>query len=267
MKLKVWVKLSLSYLIPISIMVVIGFWSSSISREILHKMVQSKVNQSNALLVKDMTSQVIQIQQWLTDISATRGLDGLDDGFDEAKSNYEGFMKNLSTLEKLYKLEGNTKGLNELASLKAAVTAFYKTGQVMAKAYIKEGAKGGNKTMGEFDDVSLKLQKLLVPFVEEQVTQSIAISDEIVHMVHEFVEQIGLLIGLSILLTGGTGYLISRSITKPLGGEPDDMAEITEKIALGDLNFASDDCELAHGLYCSLLNMSEVLHRRVKLAQ
>ena len=28
---------------------------------------------------------VVQVQQWLTDISATRGLDGLNDGFDEAK--------------------------------------------------------------------------------------------------------------------------------------------------------------------------------------
>lgn len=38
----------------------------------------------NALVAKEMQAQVIEIQQWLTDISATRGLDGLDDGFDEA---------------------------------------------------------------------------------------------------------------------------------------------------------------------------------------
>ena len=30
---------------------------------------------------------VVQVQQWLTDISATRGLDGLNDGFDEAQNN------------------------------------------------------------------------------------------------------------------------------------------------------------------------------------
>ena len=30
---------------------------------------------------------VVEVQQWLTDISATRGLDGLDDGFTEAEAN------------------------------------------------------------------------------------------------------------------------------------------------------------------------------------
>ncbi len=32
---------------------------------------------------------VVQVQQWLTDISATRGLDGLDDGFDIAQQNFD----------------------------------------------------------------------------------------------------------------------------------------------------------------------------------
>ncbi len=34
---------------------------------------------------------VVQVQQWLTDISATRGLDGLDDGFIEAENNAQLF--------------------------------------------------------------------------------------------------------------------------------------------------------------------------------
>ena len=49
----------------------------------------------NGELIKDRTSvviaksfelklHVVQVQQWLTDISATRGLDGLNDGFDQA---------------------------------------------------------------------------------------------------------------------------------------------------------------------------------------
>ncbi|MDX2470886.1 MAG: methyl-accepting chemotaxis protein [SAR324 cluster bacterium] len=267
MKLKVWVKLSLSYLIPISIMIVIGFWSYNISKDILYKVVKAKENQNYALVVKDMTAQVIQIQQWLTDISATRGLDGLNDGFDEAQNNYDGFMVNLGKFEKLYQKIGNSEGLRELASLKMAVSAFYETGKVMAKAYIEQGPSGGNKIMGEFDTVSLDLQKLLVPFVDEQVKQSRTIADEIVDMVHEFVEQIEYLIALSIILTGGIGYLISRSIIRPLGGEPDDMAEITQKISMGNLNFVIDQKEAAHGLLCHLLSMSEVLHRRVMLAR
>ncbi len=45
---------------------------------------------------------VVQVQQWLTDISATRGRDGLNDGFDEAENNAKEFrslIAELSTLD------------------------------------------------------------------------------------------------------------------------------------------------------------------------
>lgn len=35
-------------------------------------------------LIEDLRLNVVQVQQWLTDVSATRGLNGLDDGFDQA---------------------------------------------------------------------------------------------------------------------------------------------------------------------------------------
>jgi len=44
---------------------------------------------------------VIQVQQFLTDISATRGLDGLDDGLDEAENNARKFRTLISELESL----------------------------------------------------------------------------------------------------------------------------------------------------------------------
>ena len=36
------------------------------------------------LAIKEIKVDVIQVQQWLTDVSATRGMSGLDDGFDTA---------------------------------------------------------------------------------------------------------------------------------------------------------------------------------------
>lgn len=46
-------------------------------------------------LIKDIQINVIQVQQWLTDISATRGLDGLDDGFKESAAQAESFNENI----------------------------------------------------------------------------------------------------------------------------------------------------------------------------
>ncbi|MCB1758456.1 MAG: methyl-accepting chemotaxis protein [Gammaproteobacteria bacterium] len=89
---------------------------------------------------------VIQIQQWLTDISATRGQDGLDDGFDEAAKSAELFRSSLGTLQRI---DGGSN--IEYQSLLPVMEAYYATGRKMAQAYIDGGAPAGNKIMGEFD--------------------------------------------------------------------------------------------------------------------
>jgi methyl-accepting chemotaxis protein len=45
------------------------------------------VNKNLLILNKghDLKLTVVQVQQWLTDISATRGMNGLNDGFDETE--------------------------------------------------------------------------------------------------------------------------------------------------------------------------------------
>jgi len=45
--------------------------------------------------VLNLKLDVVQVQQFLTDVSATRGLDGLNDGFDRAKSFTDKFAADL----------------------------------------------------------------------------------------------------------------------------------------------------------------------------
>ena len=54
----------------------------------------------NVLVAKDMQMQVVQIQHWLTDISATRGQDGLDDGFREAEKAHMAFLGGLAKIRR-----------------------------------------------------------------------------------------------------------------------------------------------------------------------
>ena len=56
----------------------------------------------NAILAKTMQLQVVQVQQWLTDISATRGQDGLDDGFKEAEKAHQMFLADLAKIRASY---------------------------------------------------------------------------------------------------------------------------------------------------------------------
>lgn len=112
-----------------------------------------RMSRINALVsdIKNVQIDVIQVQQFLTDMSATRGLDGLNDGFDEARKNAEDFK------ERSEKLLGESQALrlpSVAEGIRAAQDAFdpyYTAGQKMAAAYVKDGPAGGNPMMGEFD--------------------------------------------------------------------------------------------------------------------
>ena len=52
-------------------------------------------------LAKGINLAVVQTQQWLTDISATRGAEGYDDGYDEAQKQAESLREQLAELKKI----------------------------------------------------------------------------------------------------------------------------------------------------------------------
>ncbi|MDV7338523.1 methyl-accepting chemotaxis protein [Terasakiella sp. A23] len=109
-------------------------------------------------VTQDLKVNVIQVQQWLTDISATRGLDGLNDGFDEAKANADEFKANLAVALKLTEELNQPKLTASLKEMGDAFGPYYQVGVQMAEAYIADGPAGGNKMMGNFDEVAAKIQ-------------------------------------------------------------------------------------------------------------
>ena len=123
----------------------------------------------NAILAKDMQMQVVQVQQWLTDISATRGLDGLDDGFAEAEKAYQAFLADLALIRSAYAAQQDEEGVRMADTLKARMAAWYETGKRMANAYIEGGPASGNAVMPEFDAESSQMQAALGPVIAAQV--------------------------------------------------------------------------------------------------
>lgn len=89
---------------------------------------------------------IIQIQQWLTDISATRGRDGLDDGFSLAAGYATEAHKQIDLLEKLLPAKKN-----DFDRFRQRLDAFYSQGKKMAQAYIDNGPEAGNPIMKQFD--------------------------------------------------------------------------------------------------------------------
>jgi hypothetical protein len=103
---------------------------------------------------------LIQTQQWLTDISATRGAEGYDDGFDEAEQHAAGFRKDTAQLREIC-----PEITEDIDGLVKSYDDFYQKGKWMAKQYIEGGHEAGNKAMDEFDtfaeDIGTHIEKLL----------------------------------------------------------------------------------------------------------
>nr|WP_321458210.1 methyl-accepting chemotaxis protein [uncultured Cohaesibacter sp.] len=119
------------------------------------------------ITVEQIKFHVVQVQQWLTDISATRGLDGLNDGFDEAENHAKAFYQKVADAQRY-------SASLKLSSFKAALSQiekdfppYYETGKRMAEAYVAEGPSGGNKLMGEFDTVAARISESVDTLVEE----------------------------------------------------------------------------------------------------
>jgi len=77
------------------------------------------------LVVKDIRFHAVQVQQWLTDISATRGMDGLNDGFDTAKAHRAEFEQSAAAAKALAK-ELNLG--NVVTAIQAAEAAVFQSG-------------------------------------------------------------------------------------------------------------------------------------------
>jgi len=127
-----------------------------------------------AMKFMNLKFHVVQIQQWLTDISATRAAEGFDDGFAEAAGHYKSAGKIINELVADFKDKPDM--LKNLQNFKKALGDYYRVGKEMANAYIKGGPDSGNIYMGKFDPYAAKLTDMTDKFVK---TQTGKMSDEL----------------------------------------------------------------------------------------
>lgn len=135
------------------------------------------VKDSNAYIAKtsiptlnsahELKLAVVQVQQWLTDISATRGQDGLDDGFAEAEKNAKYFRELIAALQQLH-----PESSDQYRKMSRAFEEYYSVGKRMAQTYMEQGPAGGNKMMAEFDKVAANLAQQVDPTLKAIVEGS-----------------------------------------------------------------------------------------------
>ncbi len=110
----------------------------------------------------DLKYQTAQVQQYLSDVSATRALDGLDDGFSEAAAHAELFRKDVQAFEEIAQRRDAKDLVVALHHATADFPVYYETGQRMARLYVAGGPASGNRMMGQFDASAERLHESIL---------------------------------------------------------------------------------------------------------
>ena len=157
------------------ILVTAGFGISRLSQDV------KTINEDSlpsVLLADDLNLSRSDVQQFLTDVSATHDTNG----FNEAEQAAQRFAANVEQLRKNYKQAGNMAGLQQIDTIESNFNAMYALGKTMAHAYIDEGMEAGNLLMKGteatpgFDAASTTLLENLDVFRKRQVKDAGLIS-------------------------------------------------------------------------------------------
>jgi aerotaxis receptor len=169
-------------------------------------------------IAKDIKFDIVQIQQWLTDVSATQAKDGLGDGFELAASFKAELTKDIERARVLTRALGLTEVEALLDQTGQTAQPYYDVGVQMARAYVAGGPEAGNRLMEKFDlqsqtvqDTVVKLSGAIDAFVKNEsavIARDAVVADD-VQLQFERLSILPLILGL---LAAVGSYLIVRSV-------------------------------------------------------
>jgi methyl-accepting chemotaxis protein len=186
----------------------------------------------NVLVADEMDLSRSEVQQFLTDVSATHERAGYKEAEEAAKRFQQGVQK----FKQVY--QNDPQNLKQINQMETDFNKFYATGKTMAEAYIEKGMEAGNLLMKGsaaapgFDKDSEVISGELATFRKQQVAQAEEVSTGAVadasNMKFGMIAS-GVVAGLLAALFGA---LIIRAITAPLAK----AVAITRTVASGDLS-------------------------------
>lgn len=218
-------KLSAKILLPIVLMVIItAIYVGTVMT------VSTNIKNSFATItdveidgIKTMDSlklNVVQVQQWLTDASAT----GYTDGYDEAAAARENVLKCVDELRKDYPEKSQF-----LDDLLGDFEEYYNTGVKMADAYIKDGRAAGNVIMEEFDGTAEQITTdvdEIEEYIDAHVEASIERNNSLIAVV--IISSIVMIVLFAVDFAG-TVFFVNKSITKPVAAVTAFIKRISER--------------------------------------
>ncbi|MDD2943228.1 MAG: methyl-accepting chemotaxis protein [bacterium] len=181
-------------------------------------------------LASDLKLSVVQVQQWLTDISATRGAEGYDDGLTEAAAYAEKVTAYIAELRVIFQKQNNKKGLDLLENIEKDFPPYYEMGQKMAHVYMESGEGEGNKWMEKFDPFAAKIAEEVTELSESQaVALQVKLEEVIADSLH--VRDINSISAIVIVIVGLIlSLLVSKAISAPIINIAEELTSETEQL-------------------------------------
>ena len=188
-----------------------------------------------SVLSKQIQLEIVQVQQFLTDVSATRGLNGLDDGWSEAARNAADFKRDVARADALASALNAGELKQALDEVRVAFPAYYATGQKMAHAYVSGGTDAGNAMMGEFDATSEALAgrmdaaRAAVTRLDGVQSADNKIVEKRLHDQQVTAVLLALVVAAVACVIGGAAILLTRTrLLRPLAIIGDYMGRLAE---------------------------------------
>lgn len=222
----------------------------------------SDASQELANQVEEVKLHVVQIQQFLTDVSATAEADGYKD----AEKHFNDGKALLALMAK-----ANPGRATIFGDLGGKLQDFYRTGKDMAAVYVASGREAGNQVMKApktgFDDRAEELTSLLEKTATEIETENTSLQRSLDDKIAALRWQIALMVLASMLLLLGVLWWLRGKLFSVLGGEPSAAIDLAGAVSRGDF---STHLTLAPGdkssLFFHLAAMREQLNAAAVLA-
>ncbi len=202
-------------------------------------------------LQRDLEYDVRGIQESLTDISATRGLNGLDDGPKLAADSLQSAHEEVAKIKDLAPKAGVAVLADRMNSLVSALDTYYAAGLVMSKAYVSGGPEAGNPLMSGFDKTADDLKNELVAssnMIEtlRQKTSQEAIDDAAKMTAdHVLIQRMAAAIGFFTLLMGSIVVIFTLfRVVRPLSKITQRMLSLADGEFDEDISFAERKDEI-----------------------
>jgi len=202
-----------------------------------------------ALTAKDIAFHVVQVQQFLTDVSATHDTGVLKEAEDSAVK----FRQDAAKFREMYRVKNDQESLRKLEELESSFNNYYETGKTMANAYVNQGIEAGNILMEDFDKTSIAITSIVEEFVKQQTDEASAMTGN----VQKSIGQIMVVLLVISLITIVSGFLIAWYITSSVVRPLIRAVDVSNSIANGDLTvkIESDSNDETGQLLNSMKNM------------